>query len=155
MEELITVTGVVEYITFHNSENGYTVLEFSSDGELFTATGNVGDLYCGERVSFTGRWMVHPTFGKQFKIEGCCREMPETAADMLSYLSSGIIKGVKEKTAQKIVERFGEDTFTIIENSPLRLAEIKGISKDRAREISDEFKKRAAEREALIALEKY
>ncbi len=155
MEELITVTGVVEYITFHNSENGYTVLEFSSDGEIFTATGNVGDLYCGERVSFTGRWMVHPTFGKQFKIECCCREMPETAADMLSYLSSGIIKGVKEKTAQKIVERFGEDTFTIIENSPLRLAEIKGISKDRAREISDEFKKRAAEREALIALEKY
>lgn len=155
MEELVTVTGVVEFITFHNSENGYTVLEFSSDGELFTATGNVGDLYCGEKVTFTGKWTVHPTFGKQLKIEGCRREMPETAADMLSYLSSGIIKGVKEKTAQKIVERFGEETFSIIENAPLRLAEIKGISRDRAREISDEFRKRAAEREALISLEKY
>lgn len=155
MEELVTVTGVVEYITYRNSENGYTVLEFSSDGELFTATGNVGELYCGERVTFTGKWMVHPTFGKQLKIEGSRREMPETAADMLSYLSSGIIKGVKERTAQKIVERFGEETFSIIENAPLRLAEIKGISKDRAREIADEFKKRAAEREALISLERY
>ena len=54
--------------------------------------------------------MVHPTFGKQFKIESCRREIPETAGEMLSYLSSGMIKGVKEKTAQKIVERFGEET---------------------------------------------
>ena len=112
------------------------VLEFTSDGELFTATGNVSDLYNGERVTFIGRWTVHPTFGKQFKIEMCQREMPQTAADMLSYLSSGIVKGVKEKTAQKIVERFGEDSFYIIENYPERLAEIKGISKERAREIS-------------------
>ncbi len=155
MENLVTVTGVVEYITYQNSENGYTVLEFSSNGELFTATGNISDLYCGEKVTFTGKWTVHPTFGKQLKIEGCCREMPETAADMLSYLSSGIIKGVKEKTAQKIVERFGEETFSVIENTPLRLAEIKGISRDRAQEIADEFRKRAAEREALIALERY
>ena len=151
----MTITGTVEYVTFRNNENGYTVLEFSSNGELFTATGNVGDLYCGEKVTFTGSWSVHPTFGKQLRIEGCKREMPETAADMLSYLSSGIVKGVKEKTAQKIVERFGEDTFSVIENTPLRLAEIKGISRDRAKEISEEFKKRAAEREALISLEKY
>ena len=155
MDELITITGTVEYITYRNTENGYTVLDFSSDGELFTATGNVGELYNGEKVSFTGRWMVHPTFGKQFKFEMCRREMPQTAADMLSYLSSGIVKGVKEKTAQKIVERFGEDTFYIIENHPERLAEIKGISKERAREISSEFRRRAAEREALISLEKY
>lgn len=155
MEELVTISGVVEYITYQNIENGYTVLDFSSDGELFTATGNVSDLYCGEKVVFTGRWSVHPTFGKQFKIELCQRAMPETAADMLSYLSSGIIKGVKEKTAQKIVERFGEDTFYIIENHSERLSEIKGISRDRAREISTEFKRRAAEREALISLEKY
>ncbi len=155
MDDLITITGTVEYITYRNTENGYTVLEFSSDGELFTATGNVGELYNGEKVSFTGNWTVHPTFGKQFKIEMCSREMPRTAADMLSYLSSGIVKGVKEKTAQKIVERFGEDTFYILENYPERLAEIKGISKDRAREISAEFRRRAAEREALISLEKY
>ncbi|MBE6771348.1 MAG: ATP-dependent RecD-like DNA helicase [Ruminococcaceae bacterium] len=155
MDELVTVSGVVEYITYQNIENGYTVLEFSSDGELFTATGNVSDLYIGEKVAFTGRWIVHPTFGKQLKIELCQREMPETAADMLSYLSSGIIKGIKEKTAQKIVERFGEDTFFIIENHPERLAEIRGISKERAREISTEFSRRAAEREALISLEKY
>ena len=155
MEDFETVTGVVEYITFRNTENGYTVLEFSSDGELFTATGNLGELYCGEKVTLSGRWTVHPTFGKQFKIEGCKREMPETAADMLSYLSSGIIKGIKEKTAQKIIEKFGDDSFRIIEARPDRLAEIKGISLSRAEEISKEFIKRAAEREALIALEKY
>ena len=155
MEDLVTVTGVVEYITFQNSENGYTVLDFSSDGEIYTATGNIGELYCGEKVTFTGRWSVHPTFGKQLKVEGCRREMPETAAEMLSYLSSGIIKGVKEKTAQKIVERFGSEAFAVIENAPERLAEIKGISRDRAKEISEEFKRRAAEREALISLEKY
>ena len=128
MDELITVTGVVEYITYQNTENGYTVLEFSSDGEIYTAIGNVSDIYCGEKITFTGRWTVHPTFGRQFRIEQCIREMPQTAADMLSYLSSGIIRGVKEKTAQKIVERFGEDTFFIIETYPERLAEIKGIS---------------------------
>lgn len=155
MDNLETVSGVVEYITYQNIENGYTVLDFSCDGEIFTAIGNVGDLYCGEKVTFTGRWTVHQTFGKQFKIETCSREMPETAADMLSYLSSGIVKGVKEKTAQKIVERFGEDTFFIIEKHPERLAEIKGISKDRAKEISLDFCRTAAEREALIALEKY
>ncbi|MBR2868169.1 MAG: ATP-dependent RecD-like DNA helicase [Clostridia bacterium] len=155
MDELVTITGVVEFITFQNTENGYTVLDFSSDGELYTATGNAGSLYCGERVTLVGTWTVHPTFGKQFRIESCRREMPETAAEMLSYLSSGIIKGVKEKTAAKIVEAFGDESFYIIEKYPERLATIKGISSEKAREISREFVKRAEEREALISLEKY
>lgn len=155
MEELVQITGTVEYITFRNEENGYTVLDFSSDGELYTATGNVGELYIGEKVTLIGKWSVHPTFGKQFKIEGCRREIPETASEMLSYLSSGIIRGIKEKTARKIIEKFGEDTFEIIEKHPERLATIKGISADRAMDISKEFRKHATERETLIALEKY
>ena len=141
MNELVTITGVIEYITFQNTENGYTVLDFSSDGELYTATGNAGSLYCGERVTMTGTWTVHPTFGKQFKIETCRREMPETAAEMLSYLASGIIKGVKEKTAAKIIEAFGDESFYVIEKYPERLATIKGISSEKAREISKELKK--------------
>ncbi|MBQ9849343.1 MAG: ATP-dependent RecD-like DNA helicase [Clostridia bacterium] len=152
MDEII---GTVEYISFQNTENGYTVLDFSSDGELYTATGNVGSLFCGEKVTLIGSWTVHPTYGKQFRIESCRREMPETAAEMLSYLSSGIIKGVKEKTAAKIVEAFGDESFYVIEKYPERLAKIKGISAEKAREISKEFIKNAAEREALIALEKY
>ncbi len=155
MDELVTISGVIEYITFQNTENGYTVLDFSSDGELYTATGNAGSLYCGEKVTLTGTWTVHPTFGKQFKIETCRREMPETAAEMLSYLASGIIKGVKEKTAAKIIEAFGDESFYVIEKQPERLAKIKGISAEKAREISKEFVNRAQEREALIALEKY
>lgn len=155
MNELTEITGTVEFITYFNEENGYTVLEISSGGELYTATGNTGKLYQGEKITLSGVWNIHPTFGKQFKIDSCRREAPETAGEMLSYLSSGIIKGVKEKTAQKIVERFGEESFYIIESFPDRLAEIKGISKEKAREISREFVKFAAEREALIALEKY
>lgn len=155
MSELTEITCTVEYITFFNEENGYTVLEFSSGGELYTAAGNTGTLYCGEKVTLRGSWTVHSTFGKQFKVESCHRETPKTAGEMLSYLSSGMIKGVKEKTASKIVERFGEETFYIMEHFPDRLAQIKGISKDRAREISREFVRTAAEREALIALEKY
>ena len=146
LDELVTITGVVEYITFQNTENGYTVLDFSSDGELYTATGNAGSLYCGEKVTLIGTWIVHPTFGKQFKIENCRREMPETAGEMLSYLSSGIIKGVKEKTAAKIVEAFGDESFYVIEKYPERLATIKGISSEKAREISREFVNRAQER---------
>ncbi len=155
MNELTDITGTVEYITFRNEENGYTVLDFSSDGELYTAIGNVGSLYIGEKVTLTGKWTVHPTFGKQFKIEGCSREIPETASEMLSYLSSGIIRGIKEKTARKIVEKFGDNSFHIIEKDPDALASIKGISYERALEISMEFRKHAAEREVLIALEKY
>ncbi len=101
MDELTELTGVVEYITFLNEENGYTVLEISSGGELYTAAGGAGTLYCGEKVTLIGRWMVHPTFGKQFKIESCRREIPETAGEMLSYLSSGMIKGVKEKNGSE------------------------------------------------------
>lgn len=155
MDELTEITGIIEYITFQNPDNGYTVLEFSSDGELYTATGNVGSLYPGEKVTLIGSWSIHPTFGKQFKIEGTRREMPETEAEMLSYLASGLIKGIKEKTAQKIITKFAAESFSVIENCPDRLAQIKGISLERAREISSEFKKRAHEREALIALEKY
>lgn len=135
MDELVTISGVVEYITFQNTENGYTVLDFSSDGELYTATGNAGSLYCGEKVTLIGTWTVHPTFGKQFRIETCRREMPETAGDaIVSFV--GNHQGRQGKTAAKIVEAFGDESFYIIEKYPERLAKIKGISAEKAREIS-------------------
>ncbi len=155
MDELITLTGTVEDITYQNPENGYTILDFSCDGELFTATGNIGDVYIGEKLTFHGSWVVHPSYGKQLKIEICERSIPETAGEMLLYLSSGIIKGVKEKTAQKIVREFGDETFEIIENHPDRLARINGISLSKAKEISNSFIKLSGERNAVIALEKY
>lgn len=154
-DELLTIEGTVEAVTYQNSETGFAVLDFFSNGELVTAVGVMPDLAAGEKISATGVWAMHPSFGKQFKITSCTREMPKTAADMLNYLASGIIKGVKDKTAAKIVERFGEKTFEVIENDPKLLATIKGITLDRAKEISKEFKLRFAAREVMIALEKY
>lgn len=155
MDETVNMQGMVESVTFYNADNGYTVFDFSSDGELFTATGNAGELFPGESVTLTGRWTVHPTFGKQLKVESCLPAMPRTESEMLSYLSSGIIKGIKEKTAQKIIARFGADSFFVLEHEPRRLAQIKGISLEAAKRMGEEFTRRAAEREALIALEKY
>ena len=155
MDELITLKGTIENITFRNSENGFTVLEFSSDGEYISATGIMGELYEGERFTFSGRWETHPTYGRQFRIESAVGSVPETAEDMLSFLSSGIIKGVKEKTAQKIVSSFGSESFDVIENEPSRLAKINGISKAKAMQISQTFRRLKDERNAVMMLEKY
>lgn len=155
MEELVSIKGTVEDIAYQNSENGYTVLDFSSDGDYFVAVGVVGNVYIGENLTLSGEWTVHPTYGKQFKIDACARSMPETAQEMLSYLSSGAIKGIRERLAQRIINRFGEKTFWIIENEPDRLAEVKGISKEKATNISREFSKLANERNLIIQLEKY
>ena len=155
MDELITLKGTIENITFRNSENGFTVLEFSSDGEYISATGIMGELYEGERFTFSGRWETHPTYGRQFRIESAVGSVPETAEDMLSFLSSGIIKGVKEKTAQKIVSLFGSESFDVIENEPSRLAKINGISKAKAMQISQTFRRLKDERNAVMMLEKY
>ena len=155
-DELVSLTGVVETITYRNEENGFTVLAFScEDGEIITATGCAGDIYIGEKITFTGRWMTHPIYGKQIKFESFVRSVPETAAEMLAFLSSGIVKGVREKTAQKIIEAFGENSFEIIENDPLRLSSIPGISVSKAKDISRAFGKLAEQRNTLIALERY
>lgn len=155
MDELITLKGTIENITFRNSENGFTVLEFSSDGEYISAAGIMGELYEGERFTFSGRWETHPTYGRQFRIESAVGSVPETAEDMLSFLASGIIKGVKEKTAQKIVALFGSESFDVIANEPSRLAKIQGISKGKALQISQAFRRLEDERNAVMMLEKY
>ena len=153
--ETVTLEIIVESIIFQNIENGYTVIEFSCDGEYDNASGNLGNIYIGERLKISGKWVNHPQYGKQFKIESSVGTVPETAEEMLAFLSSGIIKGVKEKTAQKIVATFREKTFDIIENEPSRLAKINGISAGKAMQISQQFRKLSAERYAIIALEKF
>ncbi len=155
MDETVSIEGIIENITFQNDENGFTVLEFSSDGEFYIAAGNIGNVYVGEKVTFLGTFVVHPTFGRQLKVENCIRSVPESANEMLMFLSSGMIKGIRERMAQKIVSEFGEETFNIIENEPKRLTKIKGISREKANEISKCFHKFANERNAVIALGKY
>lgn len=153
--ELIEIKGTVEDVVFQNGDTGFTVIDLSFNDELITAVGLLPALSVGEIVRLRGRWDYHHSFGRQFKAEQCEREMPKSSSDMLKYLSSGAIKGIGPKTALKIIERFGEQTFEIMESSPEELSKIKGISKEKAYEIADEFRKQFAIREVMIYLEKY
>lgn len=153
--ELSQITGVVEEVVFQNTSNSFTVIDISSKGEIVTAVGELPEISVGEKVVLTGYWDVHASFGRQFKVERFERYMPDTAAQFLKYLSSGSIKGIGPKTAAYIVERFGDATFDVIENEPERLTFIKGISKDKAMNISSEFKKQFAVRTVVLGLEKY
>lgn len=150
-----TLTGIVEEIIFQNRVNGYTVMDFSANNEIFTAVGVMPELAAGETVTLNGTFTVHPSFGRQFKVEEFSRCMPETADQIFKYLSSGVIHGIGPKKAAAIIAEFGANTLDIIENEPQKLARIKGISKDQAQAVSDEFKKQYAVRTVMLELEKY
>ena len=154
MVQEIFIEGIIENVVYTNPENGYSVIDLSSDGNLITAVGTVPSCSAGEKIKLRGVWVNHPTFGKQFKASACERSMPKSAGDMLRYLSSGTVKGIGPATAAKIVERFGEDTFDIIENHPEELCKIKGISRDKALDIQERFKGQFALREVMISLER-
>ena len=149
------LNGTVEDIRFRNEQNGYTVLEIGCDDELVTAVGTFSDISVGETVRLSGAWVYHPTFGRQFKVEAFEREMPATAEQLYNYLAAGAVKGIGPATAEKIIKKFGEQTFDILENEPERLATIKGISLDKAKKIQENFKKQFAVRSVMLALEGY
>ena len=155
MSEQITLEGVVEGIIYTNAENGYTVLDLSCEERLITAVGIMPACNPGERIKVYGSWKMNPTYGTQFAVEKCERTLPKDAADMYRYLSGGAIKGIGPATATKIIDRFGDESFDIIENYPERLSEIRGITRDKAFEISKSFKSQFAAREVIIALEKW
>jgi len=140
MNERIKVSGKVIEVIFHNPENGYTVCEIDSftDG-LFTATGYMPYVCEGENVEIVGNWTVHPDYGDQFKVSYYSTVLPTDENAILDYLSSGIIYGIRRKTAEKIVDRFGTESLDILLTDPLRLAEIKGISKDKAEKIGKSY----------------
>lgn len=147
--------GTVEDIKFRNEQNGYTVLEVGCAEELVTAVGTFSDISVGESVRLSGTWTFHSTFGRQFKVEAFEREMPATAEQLYNYLAAGAVKGIGPKLAQRIVEKFGENAFDVLENEPKRLATIKGISLEKAEEMQANFKKQFAVRNIMIALETY
>ncbi len=154
MDNEVFIEGTIEDIVYTNPENGYSVIDLSCDKSLITAVGVMPSCSAGEKLRLKGQWVNHPTFGKQFKVTACERSMPKTAGDMLRYLSGGTIKGIGPATAAKIVERFGEDTFDILENHPEELCKIKGISHDKALDIQEKFKGQFALREVMISLER-
>jgi len=155
-QERENLCGMAENIVFRKADTGFTVLDLSTpDGELVTVVGVLPEIAPGEELHLLGVWGNHASFGRQFKAELCERSMPATVAQILKYLSGGTVRGIGPATAVKIVEKFGEDTFDIIENHPEQLSRIRGISKQKADKISEEFKNQFAMRETMICLEGY
>ena len=151
------VSGYIDHIIFRNEENGYTVLSLKGvkDEEELTCVGTFPVITQGASIEAQGNYTRHPVYGKQFQITEFAEKMPEDALAMERYLGSGAIKGIGAALAGRIVRRFGADTLRIVEEEPERLAEIKGISEKKAREIAAQIEEKADMRKAMMFLQKY
>jgi len=149
------VTGYVEHIVYRNAENGYTVFDLETDDGEITCVGTFSIINEGERLEIEGEYTNHSTYGTQLKVVNFRVKQPEDLVSIQRYLGSGAIKGIGEALAGRIVKKFKEDTFKIIENEPERLAEIKGISLRIAREVAHQVTEKKDLRNAMIYLQKY
>lgn len=149
------VTGYVEHIVFRNEENGYTVFRLENDDGEITCVGNFNFISEGEMMELKGEYTTHNVYGLQLKVSSHTLKEPEDIVSIERYLGSGAIKGVGQALAGRIVKKFREDTFRIIEEEPERLAEIKGISERKAREIAEQVEEKKDMRKAMIYLQKY
>ncbi len=146
----LTVKGIIEDVIFQNAENGYTICVIDSDGEPITLTGIIPAATEGEMISTKGSWVHHPTYGKQFNVSAYSKELPATAAAILTYLSSGAVKGIGPVTAKRIVDKYGEDSLNVIEEHPEWLSDIKGISPKKAAEIAESFRNQYGMRQVML-----
>lgn len=150
-----TVKGYVEHIVFRNEDNGYTVFHLNhEDGEV-TCVGNFNYIAEGELLELQGEYVMHSSYGLQFSVSSCEVKEPEDLMSIERYLGSGAVKGLGAALAGRIVRKFREDTFRIIEEEPERLAEVKGISERKAREIAEQVEGKKDMRKAMIYLQKY
>ena len=149
-QEMEILQGTISAVVYQNYENGYAVLRLDiGGGQNVTVVGTVPLPVVGEQLMVTGRWSTHSSYGKQFEAEFLDRMMPQTASEILAYLSSRVVKGIGPKTAARIVSHFGEDTLVVMEREPQRLAEISGISPERARLIGEEFRLQVGMRQLI------
>ena len=152
---MATVSGYVEKIKYRNEENGYSILSVNSDGLDYVLVGTFPYISEGDFIEASGRDVEHPIYGDQIQVESYELKAPEDTASMERYLGSGAIRGVGTALAARIVRRFKADTFRIIEEEPERLAEVKGISERKAREIAVQVEEKKDMRQAMIYLQKY
>jgi exodeoxyribonuclease V alpha subunit len=149
-QEMEIIQGAVSAVVYQNYDNGYAVLRLNvGGGQTVTVVGTIPMPAVGERLMVTGKWSNHASYGRQFEAEFLERLMPQSSMEILSYLSSRIIKGIGPKTAARIVERFGDQTLVIMEREPERLSEVSGISRDKARAIGEEFRLRVGMRQLM------
>ena len=152
MEQLeATILGTV----FRNPENGWSVVTVRSGRSELTVVGSLPELSSGEQAVFSGEWIEHRTYGRQFSCHACELKVPTTLLGIERYLGSGLIHGVGPSTATLIVEAFGEETLTILSEHPERLTEVKGIGKKRAAMIAESFLEQQSARRAIVFLQSY
>lgn len=150
-----TLKGYIGRFIFQNEENGYTVAEVIVEGEPHVCVGLMRGFSEGETVEMEGEYTVHPRYMEQFKISQIKAVPPEDKVSLMRYLGSGAIKGIGNALAQRIVDAFGDGTFRIIEEEPERLAEVKGISRKKAREIAEQLVEKREVRNAALFLQQY
>ncbi len=168
MSEKKQLRGSVERITFYNAENGYSVIRLKPDSRgmlpfkygsgrdaLITVVGNLPELQPGEWLKLTGRWASHAKHGRQFQVELCEQSLPATTEGIKRYLGSGLIRGVGKVMAERIVNRFGEDTLDVIEEDPKRLREVLGIGKKRVDQIINAWEEQRAIKDVMIFLQSH
>lgn len=154
-DSMETITGYVESVTYRNEDNGYSVFRINNSDGTMTCVGKLHFLNEGDNMELSGDYVVHPVHGKQFSVMNYEVKEPDDLISIERYLGSGAIKGIRAGLAGKIVKKFGEDTFRVIEEEPERLVEVKGISERIARQISEQVENKRDLRKAMIFLQKY
>ena len=154
MKNLETLTGIIENIIFHNTDNLYTVFALSTQGEEMTCTGFLS-VVAGESVKLTGEYTDHPSYGKQFAVATVDKQLPTSAKAIEKYLASGTIKGVGKALAARIVDEFGQNTLQVIEQTPDKLVSVRGVSKALAKNIHESFASGQDLRRIILALNEW
>ncbi len=150
-----TIIGVIKSIRYTNEKNGYTVCDLKSGQKVVTLVGIMPLLAVGENLEATGEFVQHAEYGRQFRVVSCQRRIPTREEEMKEYLAGGFIKGLGPSTAEKIVETFGEQTFEIMKNEPYRLAEIKGITPEKALMFGQAFMEHENMRGVVMLVQHY
>ena len=148
--ELIELAGSVDSVIYKNEENGYTVLRLvDTNGELVTVVGCFPYAAAGESMIISGVWTTHSVHGRQFKAEYAQRMLPSSAPAIYDYLAGGAVRGIGPATALLLVNRFGDKTLEVLENSPDKIAQIKGISLQKAAQLSETFRRQSGMRRLM------
>jgi exodeoxyribonuclease V alpha subunit len=152
-----SITGVIERITFHNEDNGYTVVKVRVDkaSDLITITGKFVHILEGEQIECSGVWSNNPKYGKQFQADSIRTIPPTSLLGIEKYLASGLVAGIGPHFAKRLVKKFGADVFDIIENQPHRLGELEGIGPKRQQQLSQAWSEQKSIRDIIVFLQTY
>ncbi len=153
MEQL---NATVERVVFRNPDNGWTVLDvITADDAAEKVVGTFADVHVGEELFMQGEWVEHAQFGHQFRMENYSSRLPTDTMAILRYLSSGAVRGIGPSTAARVMDKFGDDALRILEEEPLRLAEVRGITREKAQKLGEEFRAQSGLRELMLTFSVY